>query len=137
MIASRRRVRVGGWLKIDPKSASAWLAWRSDRIGERKTKVLFSQISAGDHREVAMHHATNTLPKLALWCAANVRRYCVCGVDASPLRQLQRLTPGNLAASQPSRRGTITIMESYTKLADALDNERRRIDQFYSFWNRR
>ena len=72
-----------------------------------------------------MHHATITVPTHALWCAENV-------FGDTSIGHLQRLTPANLAAL-----GTITIMDSYTNLFDALDNERSRVDQFYSFWNRR
>ena len=56
---------------MESKSASAWLAWRSDRIGERKTKVLVSR------REVAMHHATNTLSQRMLYGALQM---CIDGV---------------------------------------------------------
>ena len=91
---------VGSELRGDLRSGCvASVAVRSDRRKQNKG-------SAGDHREVAMHHATNTLPKHALWCAANVHRWCVCGVDAFatsfPQVHLQCLRPGNLAAFQPS-----------------------------------
>ena len=63
----------------------ASVAVRSDRRKENKG-TMDRQFSAGDHRQVAMHHATNTLSTHAVWCAENVHRSCVCGVDASPLR---------------------------------------------------
>ena len=130
VIASRRR-------KVCECVAS--VAVRSDR---RKETIH----SVGDHREVAMHHATNTLSTHAQWCAANAHRCCVCGVDASPLRSLKYIfsalyRPGNLAAplifNHLDARGTITIMDSYAEVFDAIDNDRRRVDRFYSFWYRR
>ena len=80
VIPSRRWVGVGVGVQVCERVAS--VAVRSDRRKENKGTIH----SAGDHREVAMHHAANTLSTHALWCAANAHRCCVCDVDVSPLR---------------------------------------------------
>ena len=127
--------RSRGW----SPSLRAWLAWRSDRIGERKTKVLYIVPAITGSGDAPCHnHIVNAYSIVRGKCASILCLWCGCLATSFPQVHLQRLRPGNLAAFQPSQRGTIsTIMEGYTGLFDTLADERRRVDQFYSFWNRR